>query len=57
MLLRSSPEVRHSWETAGDKPEEGTGDVRSVWPERSGIHAAYNGRDKGMQLREETLNP
>ena len=28
---------------AGDKPDERVGDGRSVWPEYSELHAAYNG--------------
>ena len=48
--------IRHSCETAGDKPGEGAGHGRSVWPECSGIHAAYNGRDKEMQLRDGEAN-
>lgn len=33
------------------------GDGRSVWPECAGLHAAYNGRDSGLQLRKEELIP
>ena len=29
-------------ETAGDKPEEGGDDVKSVWPLRLGLHTYYN---------------
>ena len=41
MLLIFCPQEMHSCETAGDKPEEGVGDGRSVWRESSGLHAAY----------------
>jgi hypothetical protein len=32
------------------------GNDRSVCPESPGLHARNNGRDNGMQLREEKLN-
>ncbi len=35
--------------------EEGAGNVRSVCPESSGLHARNNGKDNGMQLRKEEL--
>jgi hypothetical protein len=57
MLQRILSRIQHSCETAGDKPGEGAGHGRSVWPECSGIHAAHNGRNKGMRLREEKLTP
>lgn len=40
------------WGTAGDKPEEGAGDGRSVCPETPGLHARYNGRDNGIRPRK-----
>ena len=42
-LLLSSPEGKHHDGTAGDEPEEGVDNVRSVWPEYPRLHAAYNG--------------
>ena len=33
----------YSRETAGDKPEEGAGDGRSVCPESPGLHTGYRG--------------
>ncbi len=30
--------------TAGDKPEEGGDDVKSLWPLCLGLHTCYNGR-------------
>ncbi len=56
MLLIFPLGSMHSCGTAGAKSEEGAGNGRSVWPERSGIHAAYNGWDNGMRLRKEELN-
>ena len=53
MLPTVSSEAAHSWETAGDKSEEGVGDGRSVWREPSGLHAAYNACHNVMQLRKE----
>ena len=38
--------------TAGDKPEEGGDDVKSSWPLRVGLHTCYNGRYKGLRVRE-----
>ena len=49
--------IQHSCETAGDKPEEGAGHGRSVWPECSGIHAAHNGRNKGIATPRGEANP
>ncbi len=43
--------------TAGDEPEEGAVDDRSVCSESPGLHVDYNGADNGLQLREETANP
>jgi len=48
---------QHSWGTAGDKPEEGAVDGRSVCSESSGLHAAYNGWDNGMPRRKAELIP
>ena len=42
----------HSVETANEKLEEGRGDARSVWPEFSGPHVAYNGGDNGFRRRK-----
>jgi hypothetical protein len=39
----------HSYETAGDKPEEGGDDVKSSWPLRVGLETCYNGNDSGQQ--------
>jgi hypothetical protein len=47
----------HSWGTAGDKPEEGVVDGRSVCPESFGLHAAYNGWDNGTRHRKVKLIP
>ena len=47
----------HSRRTARVKWEEGVGDGRSVWPESPGLHAAYNGWNNGLLLREEALIP
>ncbi len=41
-----------SWDTAGDKPEEGGDDVKSSCPLCPGLHTCYNGRYKGLQNRE-----
>jgi hypothetical protein len=41
-----------SWETAGDKPEEGGDDVKSSCPLCPGLHTCYIGRYKGLQTRE-----
>ena len=37
--------AEHSYETAGDKPEEGGDDVKSSWPLRVGLQTCYNGCD------------
>jgi len=42
----------YSQETAGDKPEEGGDDVRSVCPLCPGLHRRYSGRDNGLQRRK-----
>ncbi len=44
--------AKDSEETAGDKPEEGEDDVKSLWPLRPGLHTCYNGRYRGTQYRE-----
>ncbi len=36
-------------ETASDKLEEGEDDVKSSWPLRVGLHACYNGGDRGSR--------
>src|SRR5438094_10496453 len=41
-----------SWETAGDKSEEGGDDVKSSCPLRLGLHTCYIGRYRGLQTRE-----
>ncbi|RLF93506.1 hypothetical protein DRN52_06390 [Thermococci archaeon] len=43
--------------TAADKAEEGGGDGRSVCPESPGLHARYNGRDRGFRPRKGKGNP
>ena len=57
MLLWYISVCQHSWGTAGDKPEEGAVDGRSVCSEPSGLHAAYNGWDNGMRHRKVKLIP
>jgi hypothetical protein len=42
----------NSWETAGDKPEEGGDDVKSSCPLCPGLHTCYNGRYRGKRRRE-----
>ena len=49
--------MEHSKGTAGEKPEEGEGHGRSVCPESSELHAAYNGRDNGLRHRKVELIP
>src|ERR687888_1084885 len=44
--------VGDSWETAGDKSEEGGDDVKSSCPLCSGLHTCYIGQHKGLQTRE-----
>src|SRR3954471_22054494 len=41
-----------SWETAGDKSEEGGVEVKSSCPLCPGLHTCYIGRYKGLQTRE-----
>ncbi len=43
---------KHSIQTAGDKPEEGGDDVKSVWSLCLGLHTCYNGQYSGKQNRE-----
>ena len=45
-------QVRDSYQTAGDKPEEGGDDVKSSCPLRLGLQACYNGRYNETQYRE-----
>ncbi len=47
--------VGYSRETAGDKPEEGGDDVKSLWPLWVGLHTCYNGRYKGLLICEGEL--
>jgi hypothetical protein len=35
--------------TAGEEPEEGGDDVKSVWPLCPGLHTRYNGRYRGKR--------
>src|SRR5438046_4841163 len=44
--------VGDSWETAGDKSEEGGDDVKSSCPLCLGLHTCYIGRYKGLQTCE-----
>src|SRR2546421_12647911 len=44
--------VGDSWETAGDKPEEGGDDVKSSCPLCPGLHTCYIGRHRGLRYRE-----
>src|SRR5205823_12447262 len=44
--------VGDSWETAGDKPEEGGDDVKSSCPLCPGLHTCYIGRYRGSRYRE-----
>src|SRR3972149_5745425 len=46
-----------SWETAGDKPEEGGDDVKSSCPLCPGLHTCYIGRYKGWQTCESERIP
>src|ERR1051326_3450655 len=41
-----------SWETAGDKSEEGGDDVKSAGPLCPGLRTCYIGRYKGLPTRE-----
>ena len=47
----------NSWDTAGVNSEEGGDDVKSSCPLCLGLHACYNGRYKGLLLREKTPIP
>ena len=47
----------HPCETAGVKPEEGGDDVKSSCPLCPGLHTCYNGRHRGLQLREQKRIP
>ncbi len=49
MLLTS---VEDSYQTAGDKPEEGGDDVKSSCPLWPGLHTYYNGVYKERQACE-----
>ena len=49
--------VGDSWETAGDKSEEGGDDVKSSWPLCPGLLTCYNGRYRGSLTREGELIP
>ena len=51
---RMLPLSRVSYETAGDKPEEGGDDVKSSCPLRLGLHTYYNATDKG-QLHSDVM--
>src|ERR1041385_7193869 len=42
----------HSWETAGETPEEGEDDVKSAWPLSLGLQTRYNARYSGLQSRK-----
>ena len=44
--------VGDSWETAGDKSEEGGDDVKSSCPLCPGLHTCYIGRYRGLRCRE-----
>ena len=50
-----SPDVMHFRETAGDKPEEGVVNGRSVCSESPGLHASYNDRDNELRPRKGEL--
>ena len=54
-LRTPSPDGVHPVQTARVKWEEGEGDGRSVWPESSGLHVAYNAHDNGRQPRKGKL--
>ena len=51
------PNGRHYRGTAGDEPEEGAGDDRSVCSEFPGLHVDYNGMNNELRLRKEKLIP
>src|SRR4051812_43106964 len=44
--------AEHSWETAGETPEEGEDDVRSAWPLSLGLQTRYNARHSGLRYRK-----
>src|SRR3712207_8290791 len=44
--------VGDSYETAGDKPEEGGDDVKSSCPLCPGLHTCYIGAYRGLRYRE-----
>ena len=46
-----------SWETAGVNSEEGGDEVKSSCPLCPGLHTCYNGRYKGLLLREDERIP
>jgi hypothetical protein len=46
-----------SQETAGVNSEEGGDEVKSSCPLRPGLHTCYNGRYKGLLIREEERIP
>ena len=56
-LLVSRRLGTHFRGTAGDEPEEGAGNGRSVCSESPGLHVAYNGVDNGLQHRKARANP
>src|SRR5262249_55064219 len=43
-----------SGQTAGVKPGEGGGDVKSSWPFCPGLHTCYNGAGRAKPARERT---
>ena len=47
----------HPRGTAGVKPEEGGDDVKSSCPLCAGPHTCYNGRHRGLPLREQERIP
>ena len=51
-LPASSMEGVHYKGTAGDEPEEGAVDDRSVCSESPGLHVDYNGMDNWMRRRK-----
>ena len=51
-LFRIQARIHSSFQTAGDKLEEGEDDVKSSWPLWAGLHTCYNGRYNGRQWRE-----
>src|ERR1043166_1334502 len=53
----ASDSVGDSWDTAGDKSEEGGDEVKSSCPLCLGLHTCYIGRYKGLQTRESERIP